>query len=475
MKRAATYSLIASLAALLVAAAVLGAAWLAGTTDGSRWLMDAVSRHTPLTISARTIEGMLFDRLQLGGVRLALPPVEVAIESIDFRWQPLRILSGDITAKELTLTGVVIRDNTPAKMPDLAWPRVSGIAGFFDGTIGRLRVNGLTYHSPDGRQVSLRSISSSVVWNNKFLSLSDLAVVAPSGSVAGSIVAGFSEPSLRFELVATPAEPIAGVDALTLQARLLPGQGPEQLAGGFSAAGASGKVKRWDLAGEVGMIRQAFNLRQLRLTRPGRRGLVSGDGAVTLTAGEPLVELRIKAAGLDLHPETGIVADLSGTLTLAGTPGRYRGEFAIDTWGQGWRTARLSGAYQGDGTGLKVAPLTGALLAGSVQGSVDVRWREEVFLEGTIRGRNLDPAGISPDWAGVVNFDLTGSGAWPRQAPFRGEVDGSLLESRLHGQALTGERSMPTSMRQAPCRPPAPQGKGFRYQRSGGPRQTAGV
>ncbi len=229
------------------------------------------------------------------------------------------------------------------------------------------------------------------------------------------------------------------MDAFTLQARLLPGRNPEQLSGGFTVSGASGKVKRLELAGEAGMTRQAFNLRQLRLTRPGRSGLVSGGGTVTLTAGEPLVELQIKAAGLDLTPEIKVAADLSGTLTLTGTPNRYRGEVAIANTGKGWRTVNLSGTYQGDGTGVKLALLTGELLTGSVQGSLAVDWREELSLEGTIHGRNLDPAGISPDWAGVVNFDLTGSVAWSRQAPFRGEVSGSLLESRLHGQALTGE------------------------------------
>ena len=63
---------------------------------------------------------------------MALAPVEVEIERLDFRWQPLRLLSGRIAAKELTLTGVRIRDNTPAETPpDLAWPRVSGIGGVF--------------------------------------------------------------------------------------------------------------------------------------------------------------------------------------------------------------------------------------------------------------------------------------------------------------------------------------------------------
>ena len=174
-----------------------------------------------------------------------------------------------------------IRDNTPKETPpDFAWPRVSGLAGFFDGKIERLQVNGLTYRRLDGLPVNVTTISSSVAWRNALLSLSDLAAVAPTGRVAGSIVAGFSWPSLRFDLAVTPAEPIAGMDAFSLQGRFLPGRSPEQLAGSFTVAGASGKVKRMELAGEAGMTRQAFNLRQLRLTRPGRRG--------TVTGGEPL-------------------------------------------------------------------------------------------------------------------------------------------------------------------------------------------
>lgn len=250
MKRAAAYGLIASLAAALIGAGVLVAAWVAGTTDGARWLMDAVSRHTPLTISARTIEGRLLDRLQLGSVRIVLAPVEVAIERIDFHWQPLRLLSGQLAAEELTLTGVQIRDNAPGEgPPDLAWPRISGIAGFFNGKIGRLQVNGLTYRRPDGQPVLVTSISSTVAWRNAVLSLSDFSTVAPAGRVMGNITAGFSLPSLRLDLEATPAEPIAGMDSLTLHAQLLPGRHPEQLAGGFTAAAVSGKAKHWELAG----------------------------------------------------------------------------------------------------------------------------------------------------------------------------------------------------------------------------------
>jgi len=439
VKRPAAYGLIAALAAALIGAGGWGAAWLAGTTDGARWLMDAVSRHTPLAISAQDVKGRLFDRLQLVGVRVALAPVDVRMERLEFRWAPLGLLSGKIAAKELTLTGVHIRDNTPEETPpDLAWPRVSGLARFFDGRIERLRVSGLTYRRLDGLPVNMTTLSSSVAWQNALLSLSDLAVIAPPGRVTGSIAAGLSRPSLRFDLAVAPAVPVAGMDAFSLQGRFLPGRGPEQLVGKFTATGSSGKVKRLALAGEAGMTIKAFNLRQLRLTGPGRPGTVTGGGTVTLTAREPLLALQLGAAGLDLAPELNVPTDLSGTLTLTGAPGLYRGEFTLANRGKGWRKAHLSGAYQGDGGGVKLAPLTGSLLAGSVQGSLDVRWRDGISLEGTISGRNLNPAGIDPDWTGVVNFDLAGNGAWSGQTPPKGKVGGRLLESRLHGQALTG-------------------------------------
>lgn len=440
MKRAAIYGLIALLAAALIGAGVWGAAWLVGTTDGARWLMDAVSRRTPLAISARTVEGRLLDRLRLGGVRVALAPFAAEIEGLDYSLQPLHLLSGRVAVRELTLTGVRIQDNTPADIPpDLAWPRISGMAGLFDGGIERLQVNGLSYRLLDGQSVSVTAISSSVSWRNALLSLSDLVAASPEGRVTGSIAAGFDRPTLQFDLTATPAKPFAGRDAFSLQGRFLPGLGHEQLAGGFTMAGSRGKVKSLELAGKAGMTRNAFNLRQLRLIESGRRGSVAGGGTVTLTAQAPLLSLQLTAEGLDLSPELNTPTNLSGTLTLTGTPENYRGEFKLANRGAGWQAAHLSGLYQGDGRGARLAPLTGSLLAGSVQGCLDLNWEEEVSLKGSVRGRNLNPAGISADWAGVVNFDLAGGVAWPSQAPLRGEVSGRLLESRLHGQALTGE------------------------------------
>ena len=440
MKGAVKYSLIALLAAAIIVAGGLGAAWLAGTTAGARWFVDGVSRLTSHTISVRTVEGRLLDRLRLGGVRVILAPLEVEIESLDYRWQPLLLLAGRIAMEELNLTRVQIRDNTPRDTPpDLSWPRVSGMAAFFGCTVERLRVNGLTYRRLDGPPVSVTAISSSASWRNALLSLSDLAVASPAGRATGNIAADFADPSLRFDLVVTPATPAAGMDTFPLQGRFGPGTGTEQMAGGFTVAGYAGKVKRLEIAGDAGMTRDAFNLRQLRLSRPGRRGAVTGGGTITLTAQEPLLALQVLVAGVDLTPELNTPTDLSGTLTLTGTPERYTGEFDLANRGKGWQAARLAGSFQGDSRGVRLAPVNGSLLAGSVQGNLELGWGEEVSLKGTIRGRDLNPVGIAHDWAGVVNFDLEGDVVWPSQAPLRGTVSGRLLESRLHGQALTGE------------------------------------
>ena len=439
MKRAIKYGLITLLAAALICAAG-GTSWLLGTTDGARWVMAAISRHTPLKISARQVGGRLLDRLRLGGVRVVLAPFEVEIEGLNYRLQPLLLLAGQVSSPELTMSGVRIQDNNPPDIhPDLAWPRVSGMARLFDGRIGRLRVSGLSYRHLNGQLIHVNAISSSVSWEKALLSLSDLAATSPGGRVTGNIAAGFARPTLKIDLTVTTTRIFAGMKTFSLQGRFLPGLRPEQLAGSFAVAGVKDKVNFLELAGEMGLTRSAFNFRRLRLTQPGRRGSVTGGGTVTPTAQAPLLALRLTAAGLDLSPELNAPTNLSGTMTLTGTPELYRGEIKLANGGKGWQAAHLSGLFQGNSEGIKVTPLTGSLLAGSVQGSLDFNWGQEVSLKGTVRGRNLNPARISPDWIGLLNFDLLGGIAWPSQTQPRGEVSGKLLESRLHGQALTGE------------------------------------
>lgn len=439
MRRRAKYSLFIFLAAFFlgVAGAVV---WLVGTTDGARWLLQTVSRHTPLRLVVRNVEGRLLDQLRLENVRFVQAPLTIEIDKLDFRWQPVLLLAGRFAARELTLSGVRIQDNTPGDIPpDLAWPRVSGMSGFFKGQIGRLQIKGLSYRHRDQPPQRVDAISASLSWHKAHLLLSNLLVLCPVGRLSGSIDAGLLRPSLRFDLLAFPAQPPPGLDTASLQGRFVPGQSSEQLAGGFNVSLWSGNLQRLELTGEAGMTRKLLNLRRLRLTRPGRRGQITGGGTITPTTQAPLLALQLQVAGLDLAPELKMATDLNGWIKLVGTTEQYRGRFVVANRGVSWRALQLTGEFQGDPAGMKFVVQRGALLAGTVKGNLDVGWRAEPSLMVRIQGREINPAGLAPGWRGAVNFDLAGNLLWPRQAPLQGEVKGRLLESRLHGRNLTGE------------------------------------
>lgn len=443
MNRKLIYWLVALLTAALIGAGVWGMAWLTGSAEGTRWLLDSLSRHTAFKISAGQVEGRLRDRLQLSDLHVTLAPFQIEIERLTFHWRPFFLLTSTVAVQELTLAGVHIQDNTPEETPpDLAWPRVPGVVNLFHGKIERLRVDDLTYRHLDKQPVRITAISSSLSFQNAFFVLPNLAVQSPLGSAGGSVVAGFARPSLRLDLALTPANPVAGMDGLSVQTRLSPGRHPEQLAGKFTAALRAGKINLLELTGELGMTRQAFNLRQLRLAAPGGHGQVTGGGTVALTTREPILDMRLKAASLDLSSELAFLSNLSGTMTFRGTPKQYGGEFAIAGHGKAWQRARLAGAYRGDDGQAKTTSVEGTLLGGTLQGNLIVDWRKEISLSGAIQGRNIDPAAFAPDWQGIINFDLAGSLAWPRQSPPRWELNAKLLSSRLHGQALTGEAQL---------------------------------
>ena len=255
MRRRIAYGLLALLALLLLAAGG-GAAWLAGTAGGARWLLAAVSRHTPLAVSAGRIEGRLLDRLRLEEVSLALAtaPVSLRIESLELRWRPLLLLTGRAAIQELALTGVAIRDDGPAGTPpDLSWPRVTGLAGLFSARIERLAVNRLTFHRLAEPPVRVDRLSVALAWRNGVFTLENLLAETAAGRLTGGIAVGLERPSLQLDLEAVPAAPLASLEAFSLQARVFPGGGGRAGGGGLyrpmgvtgRAAAPAGGQARW--------------------------------------------------------------------------------------------------------------------------------------------------------------------------------------------------------------------------------------
>ena len=425
----------------LVLLLFLGVFWLLNTASGARFAVTTLSGLAGVEVSVRQVEGRLMDRLQLTGVRVSQPEVAAQIDHIDLSWEPGRLLERKLLVHNLAISGVRIQDDTPlsTKAPDLRWPEVSDAVRRMGAQVTRFTLKGVSYRHLEGEPVSLNELGVSLNLKNGVLSLSDLELKAPNGRATGEMVAGLLRPSLRLDLSFVPVQPVGEMDFFSLQTRLLPGQDSEQMAGAIALAGRSGGAQRLELNGELGVTRTGFNLRRLRVVRPGERGTLTGDGSMILTKGEPVFTFALEADDLDLSKELNQPTRLSGTLTFSGTPSDYLGEFALENSGPGWQSAALAADYRGGKDGVKLAPLTGTVLEGRLRGALDIAWSEGVGVSGTLSGRGLNPAQLAEEWTGVVNLDLTGAIQVPEQGEMSGALDGKLLESRLQGRELLGE------------------------------------
>ncbi|MDO9069279.1 MAG: hypothetical protein Q7W05_12570, partial [Deltaproteobacteria bacterium] len=381
----------------------------------------------------------------------------------------LLLLAGTVGVQELDNRGDRIQDDSPIdnKTPDLAWPKVSEIGKLFDGRIARLLVTNIQYRRLQEQPVQITSLSGSVAWQGGTLSVSDLKAVFPAGRINGTLAAGFSKPSLTADLAVVLAQPLAEMDQFKLQAGRSKEGGPEPFVGKITIAGSAGTRKLLEISADVGMATNAFNLRRLTLNRADRKGLITADGSLAFTTPEPVLTMQIKVDGLDLAPDLNVPTNLSGTLKITGTLDSYRGDFTIANQAHGWQAVSVSAVCQGTREGMKLSPLTATVIDGSLTGNLDMNWKEEFTVQGTINGRNLNPARIAPDWQGAVNFNAAGKLIREGTSPVAGSVSVAILESRLHGQALTGQLKADFAGNNLSIARLALKGKGFDLLASG--------
>ena len=419
----------------------LGLLWLLNTASGARFAVTSLAGLAGVELSVRQVEGRLMDRLRLTGVRVSRPKVVAQIDRLDLSWEPDRLWDGYLLVHDLGIEGVRIQDDTPLsdKAPDLRWPQVSETVRRMGAKVTRFTIKGVSYRHLQEPPVDVAEFGTSLELKDGVLSLSKLNLNAPQGRASGELVAGLWRPSLRLDLSIVPVQPVREMDLFSLQTRLLPGRDPEQMAGSVALAGRSGGAQRLELGAELGVTRTGFNVRKLRLVRPGERGTLTGNGSMTLTKGEPLFSFALAAADLDLSQELKQPTRLSGTLIFSGTPANYLGKFALTNSGAGWQSASLAADYRGGKAGVKLAPLAGTVLEGRLRGALDIVWSEGVRVSGALTGRGLNPQKLAADWTGLVNLDLSGAINVPEQGEMSGALSGKLLESRLQGRDLRGE------------------------------------
>lgn len=442
-------------------------AWLFGTTSGAKQLLSMVSSFTDIRISAHKIEGRLAGTLRLENTEITWPKGAIRIERLEFDARPLDLAAGQLSIRHLSAANVSIRDNSPDTPPTLVWPRATGVIAFFSGEIERGEITNLLYRRLDDQPVKIKTISFSMIFRNSQLSVGNLHIVSDLGVARGNLLAGFGRPLLMTDLTATPAQLFAGMDSFRLIGKFGPGKSTGELSGNLLLSGNRSKQPQWQLAMETGTTQAGFPIKQMRLTRTGRRGLITADGMLTVSGPQPFLNLRAEAIDWDLSRELNIPLGLFGTLTFAGTPRQYEGHATLAHQGKTWRSVRLAADYSGNAAGVTIRSLRGSTLKGTLSGDLNVTWQNGLTANGAISGRNLDPAQIDPDWTGIIHFDLSGKVALSKDKPPDGEVIGKLLQSKLHGQELTGEVRAAFTGDDIRIARLALQGKGFQINASG--------
>jgi translocation and assembly module TamB len=432
--------LILSLAAALIIFFLVGSFWIFGTTAGARWLMKEVSLRTNVKIDAGTVEGRLINNLRLDQVRVVWREGNLTIKNFHVRWKPLMLINGAVSIDEIAFKGVEINDNRPEdkKPPDLTWPKAPGILRVFDAYVTVFRIEGLEYRRSGGETEKVGKVFSSLAWSRGMLATKDLVIELPSGRIQGKVSLGLPHPFLAADLSSLTRKPIAGMDRIVITARLKKNHSDADMAGKLKIDGFEGTKKKIEFTSELEVGKDSVRLVTLKLREHQRRGSVTGDGTVTFPYGEPLFLLKLSLSGLDFSPELRLSTDLSGTIAFEGGSDGYQGSFDLENSSASWQALRLSGSFKGDSGGLDMTGLKGHWLKGELEGAVKVGWGSGLSSSFELRGRKLDPSVVTPEWDGVINFDMGGETRLSSAAPAHAEVDIRLLQSRLRGKSLDG-------------------------------------
>lgn len=424
---------------LLVLVIVGITGWLLVTPEGARRLLETAASSAGARLEIGGVEGRLLDVLSLEKVTVRTAAMTIRIASLRLDWNPLPLLTGNLSVEKLHARDVDISDQRPesTKPTDLSWPTLSDPFTRLSGRISSLEVQDLAYRRFQEKPVVVSRISASVDLRGGQVALTGLSLAFPEGRADGAAGISFRTPHLNLFATVTPSRPTAGFERILLLCELDPGRGEEHASGTIRAV-ADGKERRVELSTGVGMTRTGILVRDLVLTEANRAGRLSGKAAISFASDRPEILLDVRAEKLDLSREIPSLPPLSGALDLRGSIDRYQGHFRFDTSGAGWRTASLAGAVSGTGSGLAVVLDRGAWLSGTLTGSLRADWSDGLSLAAALRGRKLNPARITPDWTGIVNLDLDGSLRSSDSQPLSGAVTGRLLESRLRGRTLTG-------------------------------------
>jgi len=414
--------------------------WSIYTVTGTSLLMKGMERALSGTVEMKKVGGRIGSSLHVEGFRLSLDDLTVTVDSADLEWQPSRLITGKLVIASLRARGISITDSGSEDTPvNLLLPEVSRWFTALTGWIQELTINGLKYAAAGGEPVSIDSISTTVLWDRGVLYLGGVSAKTARGTVTGTVTTNLVRPALRAQLRIILREKAAGMDTLSLDARLPASTGEEQIAGPVALTAAAGNRELYSLRCRVGIARHAIGISEAKFSKKNGKGDIEAKGTVDLSGKTAVFSLFARITGLDLAPEVAAGTDLSGNIEVAGSMEDFKGTVNLKNRGASWKAMELKGNIAGGSEGIELKDLTAKLLDGTVLGNISASWADETTVAARLTGKALNPARIRQGLEGNLNFQLKGEFQLPGNRPMRGSVTAAFRESRFQKKALSAD------------------------------------
>ena len=409
------------------------------TARGTSFLLKGIARVLPGTVEMKKVTGRIGYSLHVEGLRLSLTDLTVQIDTADLKWQPLYLITGKLAIIDLDMHGASITDNKPPedKPLDLSLPKAPKWLTMLQGWINNLRITDLKYMAPGSKPAVIDELSARVLWRRGILYLDETNLKTPYGTAGGSAMAGLDRPALRASLMVTLRKAAAGIDTLSIDARLPASKGGEQIAGPVIFGASAGKQERLRLECRLAVSRHAVRISQAKLTKKDGKGAIEAEGALDVSGNRPAFTFSARVTGIDLAPEFPVGTNLSGNLDVAGNTEGFKGKLDLRNPGASWKQIELKGNIQGDRERIELKDLEAKLLGGTVLGNIGVSLARVMTLSADLTGKGLDPAKMKPGLEGNLNFELKGQLQIPENLPMEGSIVATLRESRFQKKKIS--------------------------------------
>ncbi|QQS55487.1 MAG: translocation/assembly module TamB domain-containing protein [Candidatus Competibacteraceae bacterium] len=484
---------------VLLLLGLLVASFAVSTETGFNGLLALAQRVLPGQLSYDRASGRLLGPLRIEGLRYQDGPLQVALVSSEFDWQPAELLDGALTITRLHVDGLELElppgedtppSDQPLELPDIRLPLALTVADLQGRNI-QIRPAGAEPVQIDAITLKARTEAESLRVEVLDLRspLGDVRLdgqITPTGGYPLRVRLDWRAPvpeygdfkgtgelrgTLRDHLELT--QKITGAAALELQGEVRQALTKEpawsatvklevadlkpfvpDLAGKPLAAQitAQGVLARFQGQGEIKATVPELGPATLRFTAAGDDQAVRLNELKLTTADHPLTldakgdlqfaELRFKASGQWrslVWPLTGPaqVESASGEFAAEGTPKDYRFQLAADLQGPEIPKGRWTLNGQGSDQAVRAVQWSGQTLEGTLEGTVDATWAPAVSWKATLAGTGLNPGAQWKEVPGKLNLRLKSDGGLD-DGKLRANLLLEELTGTLSGQALRG-------------------------------------